>query len=782
METSRSQFKIGGVPLNPDRIHAGFLNKMSRAAKETVVEGGKQEALQTFEQLEKEGEIPKNSLKTIDEFTSGVRDEYFQDRDRFWARWNANGRNFQDPELKEIEGQMGVSGAYLIKNHKLMTELREASALNAVQALAGGSFGPTGVIAGYAAYANAKDWTGAAERRTEALLETFNNLRSGESKMTTEGNRVEQVHRAELWKSMNGLLDEAIAKGQAGEPVPLTFQYYELTSPELIGQMADAAQAGSKIRMNIDAGRLSFPARDPETNQNYFEVDDIPHKMRTALQFSQIENADVGVSIFPAHRELGNPTHLMHRKVLRVGDKVLISGMNANRGSGGNIDAGYIVEGPAARDLTENVARDLKASQGAVSEDIWGERHLQKFRDDDLRVGTRGITALLDALSGPEPAGTPLPTVNDRKDLEALAAKAEVELESLFDIPKEQYGETLDRVIAGETKVSLSAQGKERLLGLMEKTIAVTQGEKNQKALQDVSLPSGEKVGSTRVDIADQPSEREALVLNAISEADEFLYLPGFVVTRAVAAAIVAKRDQAVAEGKELDIRVVADSGVYPHGGTPNSWGVDYLEDHNVPVRWSKLTRTGSHDRKIHAKQLITDKGEVVGSTNFSTKGMKDNWETSAYVHFDPKNEDSAELRETTKSQFEQLWDNETYDLSAKDLAAYRNRFAPATGKEWVIEQDRNRNTKQIITMLEKYEIETASMMKKELEVPAIKERYEALMAQGHNETNAILQAVEGEHGRENFLKMHHELESHQELMQLRDQVHKWKERFGASE
>ncbi len=780
MNTGQAGFRIGGVPLNPERINANFLKKMATAAANTAVTEGKGEALEALQLFQETGELERKDLGQVDQFTKSVKDEFSKDRNRFWDHWNANGRNFRDPELKKIENEMGVSGEYLIKDHKLTTELREASALNAVQALAGGSFGPTGVIAGYAAYANGTSWTGAAERRTEELLGTFNELRSGESGMTTEGNKVEQVHRAELWKSMNGILDDAIEKGKAGDPQDLTFQYYELTSPDMIGKMAEAAKSGSKTRINIDAGRLSFPSKDPETNKNYFEVDDIPHKMRTAQQFMQVEGADIGVSIYPANRELGNPTNLMHRKILRVGDRVLASGMNANMGSGGNIDAGYIVEGPAAKNLTENLARDIQTSKGAGLEDIWGEKHIQQFRDADLRVGTRGITALLDAISGPEPAGSPLPKAEKREDLEKLAEKAGLNLKDLLDIPAKDYNKTIDQVIAGETKVSLSSEGKEQLIGLLDKTTKLTQQKDNLKALDDISLPSGEKVGSTRVDIADQPTEREALVLNAIAEADEFIYLPGFVVTRAVAGAIVGRQRQAEAEGKELDIRVIADSGIYPHGGTPNSFGVDFLEDNGVPVRWTKLTRTGSHDRKVHAKQLITDKGEVTGSTNFSNKGMRDNWETSTYVHFDPKDKGSEELREQTKSQFEQLWHEETYDLTSKDLSAYRNRFGPAVGKEWSVEQDRNRNTKTIITMLEDYEKSTAKLVQGELANPEINSRYEALMKEGYSETDSALKALEQHHGRDKFLEMRHQLPEHEALTKLRDEVHTWKERQGS--
>ncbi|MDG7115661.1 hypothetical protein OVO14_11210, partial [Streptococcus pneumoniae] len=75
-----------------------------------------------------------------------------------------------------------------------------------------------------------------------------------------------------------------------------------------------------------------------------------------------VEGGNVGFSFFPANRELGDPENLMHRKVLRSGDKVGVLGMNANNGSGENIDAGYIMEGEGALRAAENLRRDIQTS------------------------------------------------------------------------------------------------------------------------------------------------------------------------------------------------------------------------------------------------------------------------------------------------------------------------------------------------------------------------------------------------------------------------------------
>ncbi len=775
------QFSIGGVPLDPKRVTKPFLRDMWKAAKNAETAEGKDAALKALEDLGKTGEVSAESFAAVDSFRKGVFAEYRSDKDRFWQTWRENGKDFKDPKLQAIREEMGVSGAFLMQDQNLQTVLREATALTAVQALAGGSFGPTGVVAGYAAYANDRQWNKSAEKKTEALLETYKAYESGNSPMITEGNSVHQVHREELWRALDTLTNKAVEAGNAGKPLPITAQYYELTSPDMVGKLAKAAQAGSKLRLNLDGGRLSYPSKDKATGNQYFEVDDIPHKMRTVLQFTGIEGADVGVSLFPAKQQLDDPTDLMHRKVLRVGDEVLMSGMNANSGSGENIDAGYVLQGPAASRYTENVRRDIQTSAGSGIEEIWGAKHFEQFNTADLRVGRRGITAILDTLSGPSPAGVDLPKTETLADLEALAKKANVALKDLVDVPAEDYEKVMTAVAEGRhAKASLSAVGKEKLIEVINKAIGSTQTEKNKKALADIDLPSDKKVGETRVDIADAPSEREVLILNAINEAEEYVYIPGFVVTRAVAGALVAKHNEMEAAGKKLDIRVVADSGIYPDGGTPNSWGVNFLEDNGIATKWSKLTRTGWHDRKIHAKQLLTDKGEVAGSTNFSKKGLQENWETSAYVHFDPKDQEAIDNREASKKQFLELWDSDAYGLSAKDKAAHSNRFAPEVGRDWAIEQDREYGIKQILEGLQKYEIDTGKMVEGFLADPGYKTKYDELMAKGYSEGDAALLAADAHFGAEKFREMRDQLPSNQALLKEERVINAWKAKSGA--
>lgn len=785
MTSGSSQFSIGGAPLNPRKVNKEGLREFYKATQAAEPTEGKEAALDAITALGKNGEMSTEQYEALDAYSKSVYKEYRADKDSMWETWKSNGKNWKDPKIKEIKGEMGVGGEFLTHSNALSTAYREATALTATQAIAGAPGGAVSVIAGYAAYANNREWDSSAQANTEKLVQTYQELESGKSRMNSSGNSVHQIHRAELWKAMNDGLDRAVESGKKGNPLPITMQYYEFTSPKMIGKIAEAGQAGSKVRANFDPGRLSYPSKDEKTGEKYFDVDDIPHKMRTILQLANVKGADIGVSIYPIKQQLEDPTDLMHRKVLRIGEETFLTGMNANMGSGENIDAGYIYKGPVTRTITENLIRDIDNSNGATKEDIWGEKHLELFGTADMRMGMRGITAMLDALSGPSPAGEGLPgegtgEPHTEKSLNALAKKAGVKLDELFEVPEGNFSERLDNVIHGREKFSLSDKGREAFMSVIDKAIAATNTKKNKDALSDITLPEGKKAGTTEVAIADLPHEREALTIKAIMDAEKFIYLPGFVVTRAVAGAIVAKRDQMEAAGKEFDIKVMADSGIYPDGGTPNSWGVNFLEDNGVPVRWSKLTRTGHHDRKIHAKQLLTDKGEIAGSTNFSKKGMRENWETSAYVQFDPKDKEALESREASKAQFETLWNDESYSLSVLDTARYMSRYDRGKGEAYAAEDNRNRATKEIIGLIEDYEEATGDMVENAVENnPEVKSLFEGFLGQGYSAGDSALKALESHYGREKFLKMRHDLPAHKALMELQNRVEGWKKKYG---
>ena len=242
-----------------------------------------------------------------------------------------------------------------------------------------------------------------------------------------------------------------------------------------------------------------------------------------------------------------------------------------------------------------------------------------------------------------------------------------------------------------------------------------------------------------------------------------------------VAAAIVARQEQAIAEGKPLDIKVVADSGIYPFGGTPNSFGVDYLEDHGISVRWAQLERTSSHDRKVHAKQILTDQGEIAGSTNFSAKGMRENWETSAYVHFEEKDPQAQALKAQSKAQFEELWEKDCYPLSVTDLARLYSKNEQADGHEHFVDSARAGATREVLTAIENYEVESGALMQRLQERPEVAAKKSQLIEQGYADGYAMLMAADAVVGQEELNKLTSALPSSIELERLQSKVERWK-------
>src|SRR5690606_27315772 len=126
--------------------------------------------------------------------------------------------------------------------HVFMQELeapvrhyREQSAKAAVEALAGAHFGPTGAVAAYVT------WAGLTKTGTEGLVGHLAGLAQGSSPLVFADNHVEPVHQEKLWQSKTRMLDQALESAQAGKPVEVDVQYFELTSDEIVGRLARLA-------------------------------------------------------------------------------------------------------------------------------------------------------------------------------------------------------------------------------------------------------------------------------------------------------------------------------------------------------------------------------------------------------------------------------------------------------------------------------------------------------------------------------------------------------------
>lgn len=743
--------KTMAILVDEDVITADLLDSMAEAARKVQLPSG---GLKPSEwsimaaELRETNTLSPQHLKDIKSFAKDVRGYHSRLHQDFAA---------SDYKDRKISNELEDVHVFLTQFEEPRRKYLETASKVAVEALSGASFGPSAAVAAYVA------WAQPSRDDTIALLGELEQLHDGDSPLIVGGNKVQPVHQDELWKAKMTLLDEALTAADAGNPPEINAQYFELTSDEFVSKLANCARAGCKVRVNIDPSR-------PGTNGQYgVSVDDGPRKLRALLQLSAIPDSDVGISLYPVNDELGSLSNLMHRKILRVGEKVLLSGMNANKGSGENVDAGYIIEGPAARRLVENFKRDVDTSLHAGLEKVYGADNADTLMNGDVTLTPFGLEYLLDALVGESPAGACLNPDPTYEHVDQLAEKAGYKFWQLIDMKKDEIEQIMAQASSSRRKLPLSKKGKEVLSNLMEKVFEQTRTSENIQALEDITAPEGKAVGATRVGIGDLPTEREALLLHAISTAEEFIYVPTFVITRAVARAMAARREELKAQGKDLDIRVIADAGIYPYGGTPNEHGVTALEDAGVKVRWSLLPRsTRDHDRKIHAKQVITDKMEFFGSTNLSVKGLKDNWEVSGVVLFDESDQGSLEAREKSKAQFLKLWDYESFELDTRRIAEKRLADCKTKDREMRIEEARRSAIKSVLSRIRIYEMESADWMQEQAKDPRVAERAQQLELSGMAEGYALLRAVEEVLGTEEFYKQLNGLDGMKQLRTLR--------------
>ena len=631
-------FTIGNNKVDNRTVNADLVRKWADSAKRIEVEGNASK--DSWDKLaagaEKNGALSQGDMDQI----TNLGKACFKYHKQLHSDFKASG--YKDMAIKDKLADVHVftTGSDAVKK-----AVARAQALVAVEAAAPASFGPTGVVAAYAAAARLDD------ESLKALVDSVAGMRAGDSPLVYGGNKIQGFHVEEIWPQMMRMLDKAAENGRAGKPQEVNAQYYELTNQQVVGKLAAAAEAGNKVRVNVDAGRLVA------YKGSHVVIDEVPDKLRAILQLNTTKG-DIAVSAYPVPKQLGDPGNLMHRKGLRVGDEFLLSGMNANEGSGENVDAGYVIEGPAAKKLVTNFSRDVQQSAGASNAEIYGEKPLAGFMDGDINMGKRGLTALIDCADGPTKAGTSLPQFKTFAEVQEFGNKHGVDVASYIEATPAQAEETL----AHGGELALSKKGKEAFMNLVDRALGSCRSEENVARLKDISIPSGKTVGKADVALADFPTDRETLMITAIQEADKFIYIPAFVMTGTIAEMLVAKKEEMEAAGKKIDIRVLADPGVYPDGGTPNEAGMERLEDAGIPCKWANLPRSGWHDRKIHAKEILTDKGEFFGSTNFSKKGLRENWEHSGYVKFDESNRDE---QEHSVAQFNNLWENESYELNS---------------------------------------------------------------------------------------------------------------------
>lgn len=517
-------------------------------------------------------------------------------------------------------------------------------------------------------------------KEMKEVLAAAEDLARPDSPRRIRGNQVDALPRDRIWATKIELLEGAVARPvRDGKPVEIDAEYFELSSPQYIEKLNRAAAGGANVRVLVDSGRLS---PGPEGTQ---DASSLAGRLNTMAQLQDGNPEGTpkpAVALFANDKMLGSRSELMHRKLLRVGDDVVFGGMNANQGSGENVDFAMQIRGPATGHFVDTFRADVDNSVGGNTADVFGTQ-LDDVRNKQggVVLDRAGMRDFVSALA----AGSPGATVADgdqrlQAQLDALQGKG-VDVTRLAAFPDATHDGKVDRADVAAAlgfhqeghagHMRLTDEGREMLASQLEARVERTRTPDNVAAMRDISQPSLQAPpGADDVlAIADDKIDRQAAVLQAIDGADRFVKVSAFVVTKDVASALIAKRDHMAEQGKPFDVQVALDPGLYGFGGTPNTVAYKMLEDAGIEVRWNLLDRTDpGHDRKNHSKVIITDREMIAGSTNFSKKGLRDNWEMSDVTWFGEDAASRAQQKQVVED-YDRTWARESIGIDTRALA-----------------------------------------------------------------------------------------------------------------
>lgn len=554
------------------------------------------------------------------------------------------------------------------------------------------------------------------------ITELVDALDKQKSPLVIKGNKVTVLTREEMWQTKMQILDKAAADIKDGKPpVEIDLEYYELSSPDMIKRIETAAQLGCKIRVITDPGRLvkiqskaegpADPAKGKAANNgeeiNQYSKDaklidasEVINKFRVASYFQdQLGKYDVGVCLYPIIKELGSDANLMHRKVFRVGNKVILGGMNANPSSGENVDVGKLIEGPAAKRIVQIFSHDVQVSQNNKISDILDPDDLALIKEGNIRLNPIGIISLMEIFSGAKTIDNKISSEKIKELLDNLE-KQGYAIEKLAYWPDADGDKKITRTdveaylskeVDSSGYLTITSEAGQMVAELLEKTVAKLNSKENRDRLSDISLPSDAVRGDDTMAVADTPHERIAILLNAIASADKFIWVQSFVLTRLAARMIQARQEDLKKQGKNFDTMAIADTSLYPGGGSPNQDGVIELENSNIPSRWALLERTDPyHVRKIHAKEILTDKAILSGSTNLSKKALFSNHELGDITYWSDNPLSIANKQKAIKD-FQYTLNKESIEINTRRLAD--EKFANTNGKDVEIRKDEERKS-----------------------------------------------------------------------------------------
>jgi phosphatidylserine/phosphatidylglycerophosphate/cardiolipin synthase-like enzyme len=422
----------------------------------------------------------------------------------------------------------------------------------------------------------------------------------------------------------------------------------------------------------------------------------------------------MGVALFANKEVLGGRQELMHRKIFRVGDEVVFGGMNANKGSRENVDFATSIQGPGAKALVDNFARDVALSRGKGVEEIYGNQLNLVKNSDNVSIKAGGLLDLLDATYGEKAGLKGDEPLNERVDrLLTAARESGTDPAGLADFGG---ADVRDFLLNNRGSVRLTEEGTRLLTDGLEENIAKLGSAENQDSLSRISSPDATAKGSQTLAVGDNKVERQAMVLHAIDSAEKYIKVSAFVLNEDLARLLVQKKKDMAARGEDFQVQVVLDPGLYEYGGTPNEPAYKLLEKEGVQVKWAALERTDpAHDRKVHAKLLITDKEMLTGSTNFSTKGLRDNWEITDVAFFNQDDAESVRTQEKVNADFDRLWNKESLDINTVALA--EKKYAGYLGRDGAVlkEEYRGRVLRSFLREINNYEQESGEAVQRRL-------------------------------------------------------------------
>jgi phosphatidylserine/phosphatidylglycerophosphate/cardiolipin synthase-like enzyme len=182
-------------------------------------------------------------------------------------------------------------------------------------------------------------------------------------------------------------------------------------------------------------------------------------------------------------------------------------------------------------------------------------------------------------------------------------------------------------------------------------------------------------------------------------------------------------------------------------------------------VKWAVLDRTNpEHDRKVHAKLMVTDKMMLTGSTNFSSKALRANWELSDVLYFG-EDEKSKTKQAELSQDFDRLYNREAMSINTAAIAERKYADKPAgIEKDLLVDRERSRSLRGFLRSIENYEQAIGQRVQEEVRTqPELQYNLDQQVKKGEARGYAILDLL----GEEKLQAMRESTPAYQQLLKM---------------